>query len=326
LNTNIQFTKNVNNTEIPFLDILVKIDTHHSIITDLYIKPTDTQQYLDFRSCHPKHTKCNIPFNLARRICTIVSNIELRDTRLQQLSLVLKERHYPSPLICRAIEEAKSIKLEELRKVKNKVHTKATIVVSTYNPNNPDIAKITKPLLPLLHTNDSFGQHIKQHGILNSKRQSPNLKNLLTKAAFRNEISDSALVQKCGNVRCKCCSQLLTGESVTVGRHTFKAGRTMTCLTSNLIYMLKCAGCNLFYIGETGDRLVDRVRVHRQQATVGSAIELPVHKHLKTCAPNANFKFLIFPFFKMPANSNKHQRLLKEKHFINKYEPVLNHL
>ena len=98
----------------------------------------------------------------------------------------------------------------------------------------------------------------------------------------------------------------------------------MTCITSNLIYVLKCANCELFYIGETGDRLVDRVRVHRQQSKIGSTIELPVHKHFKSCTKDSDLKFYIFPFYKMPVNASKLQRLNMELHFINKFAPTLN--
>ena len=45
--------------EITFLDILIKKEDNH-IITDIYHKPTDTKQYLPFKSCHPRVTKVNI--------------------------------------------------------------------------------------------------------------------------------------------------------------------------------------------------------------------------------------------------------------------------
>ena len=35
---------------------------------------------------HPKHAKVNIPFSLARRICTIVSDISVRSVRLKELA------------------------------------------------------------------------------------------------------------------------------------------------------------------------------------------------------------------------------------------------
>ena len=53
--------------QLPFLDVMV-IKSNTSISTDIYFKSTDSKQYLNFKSRHPKHTKVNIPFSLAREI------------------------------------------------------------------------------------------------------------------------------------------------------------------------------------------------------------------------------------------------------------------
>ena len=63
--------------ELPFLDNLIK-NVNGKIITDVYHKPTDTQQYLHFRSPHPKNCIKSIPNNLARRIHTIIIDKNLK--------------------------------------------------------------------------------------------------------------------------------------------------------------------------------------------------------------------------------------------------------
>ena len=82
IHTNIRFTMEYSDKEIPFLDILIKRDG--DIWMDLYHKPTDTQRYVPFNSNHPPHCKRNIPFTLARRICAIVENQEKKGTSLKQ--------------------------------------------------------------------------------------------------------------------------------------------------------------------------------------------------------------------------------------------------
>ena len=84
----LKFTMEMKHTKLPLLDILI-IKNHDVITTDLYCKYTDTQQYLDFRSCHPSHTKTNIPFNFEKRICTIVSDPKLRLNDWKNLKLIL---------------------------------------------------------------------------------------------------------------------------------------------------------------------------------------------------------------------------------------------
>ena len=68
----IKFEQTKLTTSIPFLDVQV-INSNGKISTDLYTKPTDTHQYLNWTSCHPRHTKTSIPYSLAlrlRRICS----------------------------------------------------------------------------------------------------------------------------------------------------------------------------------------------------------------------------------------------------------------
>ncbi len=81
LDPNIKFTIGKNNSQIAFLDILVK-KSGNSLNTDIYYKPTDSKSYLDFNSCYTRNTKANVPYNLARRICTICNHMTDRDTTI----------------------------------------------------------------------------------------------------------------------------------------------------------------------------------------------------------------------------------------------------
>ncbi len=68
----IKFTSEQSFESISLLDVMVNLSEGH-LQTDLYAKPTDTRQYLEWSSCHPKHTKLSLPYGLAfrlRRICS----------------------------------------------------------------------------------------------------------------------------------------------------------------------------------------------------------------------------------------------------------------
>lgn len=84
LHENLQSSIEMNENELPLLDILV-IKEGMKITTGLFYKNIDSHQYLIFDSCHPSHTKRNIPFNMARQICFIVVYEEWRNTRLSEL-------------------------------------------------------------------------------------------------------------------------------------------------------------------------------------------------------------------------------------------------
>ena len=59
--------------------------------TDLFVKETDTHQYLDFSSCHTFNTKKRTPYGQALRIKRIVSEEEVLDDRCKKLECWLKQ-------------------------------------------------------------------------------------------------------------------------------------------------------------------------------------------------------------------------------------------
>ncbi|XP_014771811.1 uncharacterized protein LOC106870299 [Octopus bimaculoides] len=150
VNNHIQFTMEYSQDQLPFLDILI-IKKGINIETDIHYRPTDSKQYPLFTSNHPKYTKTNIPFNLARRICTTVSNYRTRNKRLQELKAILLERHYPASLVDNGIERAKTIATQDLRKSK---HTHVTLNslphFSTHNPRNAKAYTIRYKNIPQL--------------------------------------------------------------------------------------------------------------------------------------------------------------------------------
>ena len=72
----------------------------------------------------------------------------------------------------------------------------------------------------------------------------------------------------------------------------------MTCEVKNVVYVMKCRGCNEEYTGETGNYLRCRVTVHNQKIRDPKTRMLFVSEHLSICAHQMNPKFYIFPFYK----------------------------
>ena len=70
---------------VQFLQVSVFVDNSGNITTDLYVKPTDSHQYLLATSCHPNHTKRSIPYSHALRILRICSSIETAKLRCTEL-------------------------------------------------------------------------------------------------------------------------------------------------------------------------------------------------------------------------------------------------
>ena len=98
---------------------------------------------------------------MVRRICTIVSNPQIKETRLQELSNRLLKRNYP-------------------------------LQTYNYNTNNPDIFKSMGKGKHMLNGSE------KMNPIMNRKwtkgqRQAPNLKQILTRAKFTTSEESAAL-------------------------------------------------------------------------------------------------------------------------------------
>ena len=322
INQNLQFTMEYSKCELPFLDILV-MKKDNKIETDIYYKPTDSKQYLLFNSCHPKHTRCNIPFNLARRICTIVTNIITRDKRLEELKMFLIDRQYPISLITNGIEKAKAMDISELRTNKNKIAKNIVPYISTFNPRHNEIFNIMYNNLPVLNNDERMQKVLQKNTIIKSKRQPKSLKKLISSAKLPNRQEHS--VTKCGKLNCETCAYILEGATFQFKNGTiFKIKQSMNCASSQVIYVITCRGCNEQYIGQTGQTIRKRMTLHRQQIRDPSTRTIPLSGHIDQCARNMNPKFYVFPLYLFTYQSTEQQRENKESIFIHKYRPSLN--
>ena len=119
INISIQYTMEKSETEIPFLDILIKQDDT-GIWMEVYRKPTDTRRYVPFSTNHPHHSRKNIPFTLARRICVILENSIAKQKHLEELKETLWKQEYPMKIIEAGINKALSISQDQLRLVATK--------------------------------------------------------------------------------------------------------------------------------------------------------------------------------------------------------------
>ena len=134
------------NLYLPFLDIMInKILRPITFGWAYFIKKTDTHRCAPFNSYHPKQYKNDILFTLARRICTIAENKEIRKKRLDELQKFFCSQEYSQDLIQEAIRKATSISTENLRTSKAKTDSNNLTFVTNFNP-------IDKNVFPLIQT------------------------------------------------------------------------------------------------------------------------------------------------------------------------------
>ena len=320
MNENIQFTMERSRDKLPFLDVMILIGDDGRIKTDIYSKPTDTHMYLNFKSCHPKHVKLNIPFNLASRIITITNTGNAQNQRLEELKRHLRKQDYPEEIINFGIQKALEkgpIKTDQRNT--NKTVDEIIPFVTTFNPRDFNVFKFMKQIENNLHESEKMNKVLSKKKIINSKRQPKNLKRILTNSRFDfTEVGPS--VQRCSDKRCRTCPSLIEGNSITFinGKH-FTVRQSISCKTRNVIYSLICKKCKQFYVGETKTELKTRMTVHRQQTNHEDLTIIRANEHFAHCSGG---QFHIFPLYKVYGND--FFRKEKEHLFIDILEPSLN--
>ena len=106
--TALQFTWEISETSVSFLDILVSINGN-LLSTSVFYKPTDSHSYLLFSSSHPNHTKRSIPFSQflrLRRICCEDEDFQAKSLDMRHFFV---QRGYPTSLLDTAFSKASQI-------------------------------------------------------------------------------------------------------------------------------------------------------------------------------------------------------------------------
>ena len=272
---------------IPFLDTSCSI-SENKILTDLYKKKTDRNQYLLTSSCHPAHVTSNIPFSLALRIVRICSLTETREKRFSELKEMLLDREYSSKIINTAIDKARQIsRSKALEKVVRNKTTDRPVFVIHYDPRLPSINSIVKKHYRVMIQDPRMKEIFPDAPLIAYKRQK-NIKEFLIRAKVPPEIKRPKRklpgMKKCNS--CVYCHYIMTGDKVkfTATKYIHHITTQITCNTSNLIYLITCIKCEMQYVGETYKRLKDRflqhqgyVRSNKITKATGQHFNLPGH-------------------------------------------------
>ena len=94
----IKFKYEYSKTNIEFLDLEIRIENGR-IETNLFVKPTNLQLFLDYYSNHPQHCKEGIVFSQAIRVIERCSKPEDMKTNLKNLEEKRLDRNFPIALI-----------------------------------------------------------------------------------------------------------------------------------------------------------------------------------------------------------------------------------
>ena len=324
--------------KIPFLDVHFELRPNGTLKTDIFYKQTDTHNYVQFGSFHPRKTLTNIPYSLARRICVIVSDEEVKNRRLEELKHFLIRKKYPEGVIESGISRARRL---DRRAILHSTtisqgaqgQTENIPFVFTNNCANPDVLNLVRNGLDILTPSERMKNVMRNKKIVAARRQPRNLKSLLFKPRFDTNVQPTVgSVKPCRNDKtrgklrgrpCKCCDSLRECTTFVFKRATepFQLRYHFTCDSRNVIYALTCQGCGENYIGKTEREVRDRCGDYRN-AIENRRFSQGVHKHLAECGGGT---VVMTPFFKVHDSHRDSQTILSyETLFIKRYQPRLN--
>ena len=109
----IKFTREYSLHKVNFLDAEV-IRSGSKLLTNSYVKPTDTHQYLEFSSCHVYLSKKYIPYTQDLRFNRICSENTFFNNRCNKLECWLKDRGYNEKVVRQQILKARKFTREDL--------------------------------------------------------------------------------------------------------------------------------------------------------------------------------------------------------------------
>ena len=146
----LQFTYDWSNKELTYLDVNLIMTEGGSLETDRFIKPTNPQLFLHYKSNHPRQVFKAIVYGQAITVKTICSKEDFVVKHFDNLRKKFTERGYPVELVEENLNRGGALDRVDLLKprpvypidaappTQTKPKFKPTFII-TYNPHNPDL-------------------------------------------------------------------------------------------------------------------------------------------------------------------------------------------
>ena len=264
----IKFTAEWSQTSINFLDVTVSL-IGGKITTDLYVKPTDSHQYLHSSSCHPYHCKKGIPYSQALRLNRICSDPSSFDRRCNDLEKWLIERGYSEREVRKQVLRARSFSRDSLldRESTREEQNKITFNL-TYYPAFQNVKKILAEL-HLLLTPDVAHKTVFTNVPTIGFKNDRSLKDHLVRAVLP-KIDAEGRSKPCGGKKrsCEVCKSV-NDTSHFKRRDTDKTFNILKgpldCNSNHVIYLFECKQCQYRfpYAGSTKTKFRHRINNYK---------------------------------------------------------------
>ena len=141
--------------EKKFIDNISKMHPNIKFTPDVYVKPTDSHQYLLSFSWHPFYCKKGMPYSQTLRVNRTCANNEFFDKRCNYLEKYPLEWGYSEKMVHKEILRARAIHRDGLlEKINNQEKQNKITFSITYHPVFRDVRNILKELHLILGSDD----------------------------------------------------------------------------------------------------------------------------------------------------------------------------
>ena len=194
------------------------------------------------------------------------------------------EQEYPEELIDQQFDKVRQLDREELihrkkdkTKMKKKAREMRSCLVLTHNPANPPVHKWIKNLLNTLHEDPEMKALCPNIPIVT--RQPPSVRHFALKS--KHWLSNGDMRQNnqpagCHRLhapgKCVCCDRMeecTTSVTSTRTAREYQIRRHYNCQSAWVVYVVTCPACNIQYIGQTTQKMVERHYGHRSKVRTG---------------------------------------------------------
>ncbi len=265
----IKFSHETSTEHIHFLDITIHLNERNELWTDLYCKPTDSHNYLHYKSAHPSHCKNSLPYSQFLRLRRICSNMDDFIKHSGMISYHFLRRGYPLKTIQSAFERTLCTDRQTLLNLKptDETSNDNLVLVTNFIPKQPILSKIVHLNWDIL-SRSSTTKSLAEKRVVTTYRKPQSLRDILVRAKLPKQKTPrdkpcSETVNSCTR-KCRYCPLLNKTGSITSTRTnwTYKCKMNITCKSSNLIYCIQCNICQKQYVGQTMNTIQQRFQCH----------------------------------------------------------------
>ncbi len=256
----LQYTVDISSS-VNMLDTTLLI-SNNTIESTLYCKPTDTHSYLNYNSSHPHSCKNSIPYSQFLRIRRICSTDDEFRKNAAMISECFRGQGYPKSIINRSLELARRKSRHSLLNpiVGERNKLDRIVFPITFHKKNLQVCRIVKGNYEILSTDTMVKCAFNSKPMI-AFRRGKNLHNMLVRSTLQTEVAGGTT--PCDRSRCLTCNHITNTTRIIGPRGYFDVKERFTCISEGVVYAIECKKCGSLYIGETGRRLADRFREHR---------------------------------------------------------------